>query len=124
MERTTRKERKQNAKEFYQYLGYTDKAAIVILKQESKSNPNVRRVQFVTSKVNGPASQVVIAESVDGIAGCFYELVESLCGNIPQMGCFKDGFKDWLKETCRLNITFNDGLVILVEMYYPDDDEE
>lgn len=116
MERTTKAERKKYAKLFHQYLwNGIQKAAIVIERQDSKSNPNIHRVQMITQQVNGPASHVVIAESVSGIAGCFHELIESIYGNIPQKNYFEDGFKDWLRKTCHMNITWNDGLVIMVE---------
>lgn len=117
MERTTAKERKDNAKMFYQYLwnGGVQKAAIVITRQDSKSNPNIHRVQFTTAHVNGSASNVVIAESVDGVAGCFRELISNIHGNIPQINYFEDEFRSWLRKTCHMNIVWNDGLVIMVE---------
>lgn len=116
MERTTSKERKNNARLFYQYLwNGVQKAAIVIKRQESKTNPNIHRVQFVTSHVNGPASEVVIAESVDGITGCFHELIESIHGNIPQKGYYEDDFKIWLRKVCHMDMIWNDGLVIMLE---------
>ena len=117
MKRTTKAERKKNAKQFYQLIcnGGVQKAAIVIHRQASKTNPNIHRCQFITAHVNGPASDVVIAESVDGITGCFYELVQSIQGNIPQKGYFEDGFQDWFRRTMHMRITWNDGLVIMVE---------
>ncbi len=117
MERTTRAKRKQYAREFYQLLcgGGVQKAAIVIQRQDSKTNPNIHRCQFITAHVNGPSSNVVIAESVDGITGCFYELVQSIQGNIPQKGYFEDGFQNWFRRTMHMRITWNDGLVIMVE---------
>ena len=117
MKRTTAKERKQYAKEFYQLVcgGSVQKAAIVVLRQDSRTNPNVHRVQFVTAHVNGPASEVVIAESVDGIAGCFRELIKNIQGDIPQKNYFEDGFKDWFRKTCHMKVIWNDGLVIMIE---------
>ena len=117
MERTTKKERKANANSFYHLLsgGYSQKAAIIIQRQESKTNPCINRCQFITSHVNGPASEVVIAESLDGVAGCFRELISNIYGAIPQINYFEDGFKAWLRKTCHMDITWNDGLVIMLE---------
>lgn len=117
MERTTAKERKNNAKSFYQYLCNcgVQKAAIVIVRQDSKTNPNIHRAQFITSHTNSPASNVVIAESVDGVSGCFMELISNIHGNIPQINYFDDKFRLWLRKTCHMDIVWNDGLVIMVE---------
>lgn len=117
MERTTKAERKKNASMFRQYLniGSLQKAAVIIERQVSKSNPNINRCQFITAKVNGPAREVVIAESVDGVAGCFRELIENCCGKIEQKNYFEDGFNEWLRKTCHMDITFNDGLVMMIE---------
>ena len=117
MKRTSRAERKKMARQFYQLVcnGDVQKAAIVIQRQDSKTNPNIHRCQFITAHVNGLASNVVIAESVDGITGCFYELVQSIQGNIPQKGYFEDEFQNWFRKTMHMKITWNDGLVIMVE---------
>lgn len=117
MNRTTLKERKENAKAFYQYLwnGGAQKAAIVVLRQDSKTNPNIHRVQFITSHTNSPTSNVVIAESVDGISGCFRELISNIHGDIPQINYFDDKFRSWLRKICHMDIVWNDGLVIMVE---------
>lgn len=119
MQRTTRKERKTNARLFYQQLcsGYNDKAAIVIKRQDSKANPNISRVQFITAHATPVGSNMIIAESIDGVAGCFRELVENIHGNIPQYNYFEDGFKHWIMESCRMEIIWNDGLVIMIKFH-------
>lgn len=127
MKRTNAKQRKKNAISFYQYLvtGNEQKAAIVIERTDSKTNPNINRCRFITHRINSPASDVVIAESVDGIAGCFRELISNIHGDIPQKGfCgvglripnfFENDFKDWLRKTCHMKITWYDGLVMMIE---------
>ena len=118
MQRTTKQERKQNARLFWQYLtnGYCkNRVAVVIESQDSKTNPNIHRVQFKTSRVNGPAHNVIIAESIDGVTGCFYELIQNIHGNIEQKNYFENDFNKWLRKTCHMEIVYNDGLVIMLE---------
>ncbi len=117
MERTNAKQRKKNAVSFYQYLvtGNEQKAAIVIERTDSKTNPNIHRCRFITHHINSPASDVVIAESVDGVSGCFRELISNIHGDIPQKGFFENDFRSWLRKTCHMKITWYDGLVMMIE---------
>ena len=114
MRRTTKEERKQNAKRFYQLLcgNGVRKAAVVIERSD-----NGTRTQFVTAYANGSyATKAVIAESAAlGVDGCFYELVKSIFGGIVQTSCFESGFEDWLAKTCHMRITWKDGLVYMLE---------
>lgn len=114
--RVSKKERKENAKSFYQQFmnGYSTKTAIVVNRQDSK-NPNIARCQFLAvpgSVASG--TPVVIAESVWGVEGCFMELLENikLC---PQKTYYENGFDDWLKETFGFEITYKDGFVFMLE---------
>lgn len=114
--RISAKERKENAKQWYQRFmnGYDTKNAIVIKRNDSTTNPNVNRTQFFSCNTYG--TPVVIAESsVLGIEGCFIELIESIKGGIRQITWFENGFKEWLEETTGLIITYNDGFVIMIE---------
>ena len=94
---------------------YKNGVAVVIERQDSKTNPNVHRVQFITSRVNSPAHNVIIAESVDGVAGCFRELIKNIHGNIEQKNYFENDFNKWLRKACHMEIAYNDGLVIMLE---------
>lgn len=126
MQRTTKQERKCNAKLFWQYLqtSCNQKAAIVIESQNSKTNPNICRVQFRTVRVNSLEHDVVIAESVDGVAGCFHELIKNIHGNIEQKNYFEVEFNDWLRNICHMEITWYDGLVMMLEYWYEDKYDE
>lgn len=113
MERTQKKERKENAKLFYQHFcDNGQKAAIVVRKPDNGS-----RTQFITAHPLGTAfKNIVIAESREfGIEGCFYEFIESIFGGIRQTGYYEDGFKGWIEKTCHMKITWNDGLVVMIE---------
>lgn len=112
--RSNMKERKDNAKQWYSLLinGYNSKSAVVIRKYES-SNPNINRVQLLACNAIG--TPVVIAESVDGKTGCFYELFQ----NIKKLNVTKtyheNDFNDWLLENYNIYLTYNDGMVLLFE---------
>lgn len=117
--RTTKKGRKENAKQFYSTFmnGSCTKAAIVVRRYESTTNPNVNRVQFlaVTSGI-GYGNPVVIAESIThGVEGCFLEFIESIKGGIRQITYFDDYFNEWLEETLGCWISYKDGLVFMLE---------
>lgn len=115
--RTTKKERRENAKKFYQMFmnGNCNKAAIVVNRVNSK-NPNINRCQFlvVPSTLAFMESPVVIAESVFGIDGCFIEFLSSL-KPCRQKSYYEDGFNEWLLETFEFEITYRDGLVFMLE---------
>lgn len=114
--RTTKKERMENARNFYNAFrnGNCDKAAIVINRMES-SNPNIVRCQFIAvPSAFAFASPVVIAESTIGIDGCFIELINSFYNGV-QKTYHEEGFNDWLFETFGFGITYKDGLVVMLE---------
>lgn len=116
MARTSIKDRRTNARQWYQRFvnGYDTKNAIVIKRSKSTVNPNINRTQFYSCNTYG--TPIVIAESETfGIEGCFIELIEFIKGGIRQKTWFEDGFKEWLEETTGLIITYNDGLVIMLE---------
>ena len=119
MKRTTKKERKENANRFYNMFmnSNCNKAAIVVERSES-SNPNINRSRFITvpSTLAYMENPIVIAESVDGITGCFIEFLDNIK---PEKGTeklyFDDGFNDWLEETYKFRIIYKDGLVFMLE---------
>lgn len=117
--RTNKKERRQNARQFYSVFmnGCSTKAAIVVKRNDSTSNPYVNRVQFLAVP-SGLAygNPVVIAESsVLGIEGCFIELIDFIKGGIRQTTYHEDGFNEWFEEVLGCRITYKDGLVFMLE---------
>ena len=112
--RTNAKERKSNARQWHSLLinSYNLKSAVVVQRHES-SNPNINRVQFLACNTIG--TSVVIAESVDGLNGCFYELLQ----NIKKLDTIKtyheNDFNDWLSENYNIDLTYNDGMVLIFE---------
>lgn len=114
--RTTFKERQQNARNFYSILrgGVSEKAAIVVERVKSGS-PKISRCRFwaVPSALGG-MKPVVIAESVLGVQGCFIEFLGAIKPG-PQKTIYEDGFADWVKKTFGFKITYEDGLVIMLE---------
>lgn len=117
--RTTKKERKNNAKQFYAAFmnGCSTKAAIVVKRYDSTTNPNVNRVQFLAVP-SGLAygNPVVIAESnALGIEGCFIEFIGFIKGGIKQKTYFEDGFNEWLEENVGCRISYKDGLVFMLD---------
>lgn len=116
MKRIAKQERKENAVKFWNcFQNGADQMAVIVKRNESTTNPYVNRTQFVAVCSLYKDIPVVIAESVThGIEGCFMELLQNI-RNIPQTTYFEDGFKDFLKKEYGLIITYNDGLVIMLE---------
>ena len=117
--RVSKKDREKNARQFYRTFidGCSNKAAIVVQRNNSTTNPNVNRVQFMAVPSSlAYAEPVVIAESsTHGIEGCFIELIGFIKGGIVQKTYYEDGFNEWLKETCGFEITYKDGFVFMLE---------
>ena len=72
--RVSKKERKENARKFYNMFmnSNCNKVAIVVQRTESKTNPNINRCQFwaVPSTLAFMENPVIIAESKsDGVMG-------------------------------------------------------
>ena len=92
--RISKKQRKENALNFYNAFinGHCDRAAIVVNRTNS-NNPNINRCQFlvVPSSLAYMQNPVVIAESVLGVEGCFYELLDFI-KPCSQKTYFEDGF--------------------------------
>lgn len=117
--KTIKKERKENARRFYETLMDEpwSRAAIVVKKCGSTTNPNINRTQFIAVPCGMSYGHgVVIAESsVLGIEGCFVELINFIKGGIRQKTYYEDGFDKWLEETMGFSIIYNDGLVIMLQ---------
>lgn len=118
--RTSKKERKENARRFYSIFmnSNCNKAAIVVERTESKTNPNINRCQFLTvpSTLGFMEKPIIIAESnVDGIEGCFMELLNFIKPCRQKKIYHEDGFNEWLLETYGFEITYKDGLVFMLE---------
>lgn len=111
MRRTTQKERTENSKVFNVMLCQHHKGAIVVERTDS-SNPNIVRSKFIACNTYG--TPVVIAESVDGIAGCFMEYFKNIGYKGKQVSYFDDGFEDWIKKEFGYTIEYKDGLVIML----------
>ena len=114
--RTTKTERKENAIRFYNAFmnGNCNRIAVVVNRMES-ANPNISRCQFIAvASPSGMENPIVIAESVEGVTGCYIELLENI-KKCPQKTYFEDGFNKWLKKTYNFEITYKDGLVFMFE---------
>lgn len=112
--RINAKERKKNARQWYLYLlnGCNSKSAVVIQKYESQ-NPNINRVQLLACNTIG--TPVVIAESVNGVGGCLYELFQNIKRLDIVRTYHENGFSEWLLENFNLYLTYNDGMVLIFE---------
>ena len=112
--RVNAKERKSNARQWYSFLinSYDSKSAVVIQRHES-SNPNINRVQLLSCNTIG--TPVVIAESVNGLTGCFYELFQNIKKLDTIRTYHENDFNDWLSENYNMYLTYNDGMVLMFE---------
>ena len=118
--RISKKERKENARRFYDIFMNSNgkKAAIVVERTESKTNPNINRCQFlaVPSTLAFMEKPVIIAESnVLGIEGCFMELLDFIKPCKQRKTYCEDGFNEWLMKIYGFEITYKDGLVFMLE---------
>lgn len=119
--RTSKEERKNNAKKFYEnFKNYSpNKVAIVVKRNPSTTNPYVRRTQFLTLPVhNGNCEPVVIAESsTHGIEGCFMEFISFVYGGRQEVLYHEDRsrFFQWFYKTLGIKITYDDNFVIMFE---------
>lgn len=118
--RISKKERKENARRFYNIFMNSNctQAAIVVERTESKINPNISRCQFlaVPSTLAFMEKPVIIAESnVLGIEGCFMELLDFIKPCKQRKTYYEDDFNEWLMETYGFEITYKDGFVFMLE---------
>ncbi len=113
MSKTTKKERKDNARLFYQiFNNYEENRACIVVNRNKTC-----KTQFlaVPSNLNF-ANPVVIAEDINlGIEGCWIEFIQNIMGNIQQKTYYEDGFKEWVNETLGFSITYFDGMVFIIE---------
>lgn len=117
--RITKKERKENARKFYNtFMNSNCNQAAIVVEEPNSSNPSICRCRFLAVRsafafMEGP---LVIAESGLGISGCFMEFLEFIVPGIgTQKSYFDVAFNDWLYKTCKFRITYNDGFVVMFE---------
>lgn len=118
MSRTTRAERKANAKNFYRILQNSGKA-VVVRERIKSSNPNYYHVRFIASKASvlRNTDTYVIAEGYAlGTEECFFEFFENIGMKHPIKTCYEDGFDDWVKANYGIKITYDDGYAMIWEM--------
>ena len=112
--RVTSKARRNNARQWYSLLmnGCSSRSAVVVKRCES-SNPNINRVTL--SACNAIGTPVVIAESVDGLTGCFHELLQNIKKLDTIRTYHENDFNEWLSENYSMYLTYNDGMVLMFE---------
>ena len=112
--RTNAKERKSKARQWYSLLinSYNSKSAVVVQRYESL-NPNISRVQLLAWNTIG--KPVVISESIHGITGCLCELLQNIKKLDTVRTYYENDFNDWLSENYNICITYNDGMVLMIE---------
>lgn len=80
--RTNKKERKYNAREFYDFIKSSyryNSFAIIFEKNYSKTNPNIIRTQMIATNPSFDEKlPCVIAESNLGYSNCFYEFLKNV----------------------------------------------
>ena len=119
--RTNQKERAENARIFYNvFMGGNCKKIAIVVNRIASKNSNIDRCQFIAALSTLPFMEkpVVIAESVDGITGCFMEMLKNIKEVAVETPYFDDGFNEWLKENYGFGITYRDGLVFMFEKTY------
>jgi hypothetical protein len=113
MRRTTKKERTENARLFNTMLcsSYSNQGAIVVERNDS-TNPCISRTRFIACVAYG--APIVIAESTQGIQGCWMEYFKSIGYEGKQTEYYHDNFHDWIYKEFQYKITYKDGLVFMI----------
>lgn len=114
--RTSKVERNENAKRFYNmFMNSNNSQAAIVVERSDSSNPNITRCKFwaVLSTLAFGEQPLVIAESTFGVDGCFRELLSSIKA-IPQKSYFDYGFEEWLEKEYKFRISYKDGLVFML----------
>lgn len=110
--RTTKQERKENARNFYYALLHNCYKIAVIVKRDSSE---FRRCQFLVAKsLIGNNKPIVIAESNEGVSGCFAEFISNNFDGI-QKAYLGNDFNIWLMKELHIKISYDDGYVIMLE---------
>lgn len=117
--RTTKAERKTNARQFYQSLQNSNRA-VVVRERIKSSNPNCNHVRFITARASvlkNSGEVYVIAEGAHlGSEECFYEFFSNIKPIYPQKTYYEDGFKEWVNANYGIKITYDDGNTMIWEM--------
>lgn len=111
MKRTTQKQRTENAKAFNTMICEWKEAAIVVERADT-SNSNIVKTRFKACVVYG--TPIVIAESIEGISGCFREYFKSIGYQGKQTDYFDDNFNDWIYKEFDYTIEYKDGMVFMI----------
>lgn len=117
MKRTSKNERKQNARQFNMVMG--EQAIIIVNRQESKTNPNINRCQILanTSRFLQDLPKV-IGESVEGRMIAFYEFLkvinENKSDNILSILYDREKLNDYLSENFGFYISFDEGFAMIL----------
>lgn len=118
--KTTKKERNENAKNFYSSFmnSYRSKAAIIVLRKESK-NTNIVKTQFLASPSTTFSNDnpMIIAESKLGIDGCFMEFLSAinLQPTTDIKSYWESDFEPWIAQNYKFRISYRDKMVLLLE---------
>lgn len=111
MKRTTKNERAENARLFNTMLCAQKSGAIVVERSDS-ANPNLVRTRFKVCVTYG--TPIVIAESTQGIAGCWIEYFQNIRYKGRQIDYWEDGFNDWIYKEFSYKIAYKDGMVFML----------
>lgn len=111
MKRTTKKERTENARLFNTML-HGWKSGAIVVERSNSTNSNLIRTRFKACVVYG--TPIVIAESTEGISGCWMEYFKSIGYKGKQIDYFDGGFKDWICKEFDYKITYKDGMVFML----------
>lgn len=109
--RVSKRQRDANARKFYALLGdgNHNKAAILVHRVQ-----NSNKCQFITGFLG---LEAVLAESSLGYTECFMEFLSAIKAVKPceTKTMHDEEFLAWLFSNYRLRISYNDGLIMMLE---------
>lgn len=92
--RTSQKERKENARKFYNmFMNGNCKNAAVVVERPESTNPNICKCRFIAvpGSLAFMEKPIVLAESPSGMVGCFMEFLDNI-KHCKQVSYYDDGF--------------------------------
>lgn len=106
--------RKDNAEEFFKDWALDPEAEDVVSIVVNR-NKDCSVTQFIAvSSLDEPK---IIAESKDGVKGCWEEFINSIKDTPLQENCYENNFNDWLIRNLGFAITHYNGLSYTLELY-------
>lgn len=121
MKRISNKERMHNARQLN--ATFDNHAVIVVVKQNSKSNPNICRCRLMSniSRCISDAPKIV-AESIDGKMMAFYEFLKAInpekAEKVLYNGCEylweRDKLNEYLSKNYHFYISYDDGFAMVL----------